>query len=311
MKHLTYEETAKMVRNLLRPYSAASVVRLALELTNNDRNASTLDQLQTLPGITFLLVKLVLEDQMIHIDVGEQCPQSVFDRCRQKLWESDSSVSEGDDAGNIYLMLRSLTHVQLSFQKKISWDFLRWPALIARLSSDHPTRVQFVERLGMDPNVFICLCFAVYIPVLNHDVVFKRDHFDPFRQRFGAVVDRFLDEFARDLPGLRAELRRQLGARIVAKKQARLRQELFEFPWLANYPLLQLSDQRLAVWHPIVFARGLESAVHKRLSERREDYAKHFSKVFESYVLELIAEAGLTYLDEQTYKEGVGTEKMR
>jgi hypothetical protein len=76
MNHLTYEETAKRVRNLLRPYSATSVVRLALEQTNSGRNASMLDQLQKLPWITFLLVKLVLEDQMIHIDFGKQCPQS-------------------------------------------------------------------------------------------------------------------------------------------------------------------------------------------------------------------------------------------
>lgn len=310
MRHLTYEETAKKVRNQLRPYSAASVVRHAFELTQSTRNASVLDQLQTLPWITFLLIKLVLEDQMILIDVGEQCPQSVFNRCRQELWEADGSVHEGDDTnGNVYLMLRSLTQAQLLFQKKISWDFLRWPALIARLSSDHPTRVQFVERLGMEPSIFICLCYAAYIPMLNEEMVFKRDYFEPLRQRFGACVDRFLDEFARDLPGLRVELRRQLGARIAAKKRARLRQELFEFPWLANYPLLQLHDQHLAVWHPIIFARGLESAVHKRLSERREDYAKHFSEVFEDYVLELITEAGLTYLGEQVYKDGVGADK--
>lgn len=310
MNHPTYEETAKKVRNLLRPYSAESIAQLALKLTNSNRNASKLEQLQALPWITFLIVKLVLEDQMTHIGVGEQCPQSVFDHCRKMLWDADNPMSEGDAAkSNVYLMIRSLMHVQLSFQKKISWDFIRWPALIARLSSDHPTRVHFVERLGMEPNIFICLCFAVYMPVLNANMVFRRDYFESLRLRFGVVVDLFLDEFSRDLPGLRAELRRQLGVRIAAKKQARSRQELLEFPWLTNYPLLRLRDQRLAVWHPIVFARGLESAVHKRLSEHREDYAKHFSKVFENYVLELITEAGFTYLDEQTYKDGVGADK--
>lgn len=307
MNKLTYEEAAKRVRNLLRPYSAESVVLLALEQTNNSRNANMLDQLQALPWITLLIVKLVLEDQMIHIDIGNQCPQNVFDHCRQTLWNADGLVPESGDAkGNAYLMIRSLMNVQLSFQKKISWDFVRWPALIARLSSDHPTRTQFVERLGMEPDVFICLCFAAYIPVLKEDMTFKREYFDSLRKCFGTGVDRFLNEFTRDIHGLRAELRRQLKARITAKKPARIRQELIEFPWLANYPLLQLRDQQLIVWHPIVFARGFESAVHKRLSERRENYATHFSKVFENYVLELITEAGLTYLDEQTYKDGVG-----
>lgn len=310
----TYDETAKKVRNQLRRYSATSVVHHALDLINSVRNANVFDQLQTWPWITFLLVKLTLEDQMIFFDVREQCPQNVFDRCRQELWDAqagrDHFGSEGDDAkGNVYLMLRSLLQAQLPFQKKISLGFLRWPALIARLAPNHQTRVQFVDRLGMEPNQFICLCYAAYAPVLNGEIVFKRDYFAPLRPHFGATVDRFLDEFSRDLPGLRAELRRQLESRLAAKRPARLRQELFEFPWLANYPLLRLGEHGLAVWHPIVFARGLEEAVHKRLSELKGDYADHFSKVFEGYVLELIAEAGIRYLSEQTYKEALNADK--
>lgn len=311
--HPTYEETAKKVRNQLRPYNATSVVQRALTLINSVRNADIFDQLQTWPWITLLLVKLVLEDKMISFNTGENCPQNVFDRCRQELWDAqagrDRFGSEGgDNMGNVYLMLRSLLQAQLPFQKNISWDFLRWPALIARLAPDHPTRVQFVDRLGMAPEDFACLCFAAYYPALNNETIFKLDFFEPLRPHFGAALDRFLDEFSRDLAGLRTELRRQLGARIAANEVARSRKELSEFPWLSNYPLLKISDRRLLVWHPIVFARGLESAVHKRLSERREDYAKHFSKVFEDYVLELLAEAGLCYLDEKTYKDGVGAD---
>lgn len=313
-QRLTYEEIVKKIRNRLRPYNAASVVRHALELTHSTRNASTIDQLQTWPWITFLLVKVVLEDQMITIDVGEQCPQSLFNQCRQELWDAQSGrdyfgSKDADSKRNTYLLVRSMLQAQIAFQKNISLDFLRWPALIARLASDHPTRMQFVERLGMEPDDFICLCYASFIPVLNGEMAFMRDDFEPLRPHFGPSVDRFLDEFSRDLVGLRSELRHQLKARIGEKKPARPRQELFEFPWLANYPFLQIEGRRLAVWHPLVFARGLEYAVHKRLSERRQDYANHFSKVFENYVLELITEAGLTYLDEKTYKDTVGLDK--
>lgn len=311
---LIYEDAAKRVRNQLRPYSGSSVIQHALTLINSVRNASMLEQLKTWPWITFLLIKLVLEDKMISLDVGEKCPQTVFDRCRQELWDAqagrDRFGHEGDDLkGNIYLMLRSMLQTQVSFQKNISWAFLRWPALIARLAPDHPTRVHFVERLGMEPDDFTCLCFAAYFPVLNNEVSFTSEYFESLRPHFDTAIDRFLGEFSRDVVALRAELRRQLRARIEARKPVRLRQELFEFPWLANYPLLRPSDGRLIVWHPVVFARGLESAVHKRLSERREDYASHFSKVFEDYVLELISEAGLTYLDEQGYKGAVGADK--
>ena len=53
----------------------------------------------------------------------------------------------------------------------------------------------------------------------------------------------------------------------------------------------------------------MESSLRKRLSEHKEGYANHFSKVFEDSVLELIAEAGLTYLNKQTYKEGLAAER--
>ena len=307
--NLTYEEAAKRVRNLLRPYNAVSVVSRALEEISSVRNASVLEQLQTLPWITLLLVKLVLEDQMIFFDVGEQCPKNIFDRCRQDLWDGQSGAEVEDAKGNVYLMLRSLMQVQLLFQKRISWDFLRWPALIARLAADNPTRVQFVERLGMHPEDFICLCYAAYVPVLTGDLLLKREYFEPLRQRFGPLVDCFLDEFSRDLPGLRSELRRQLSARIVENKPARLKQERFEFPWLANYPMLRLGEEQLAIWHPVVFARGLEEGVHKRLSELKGDYSSHFSKVFEGYVLELIAEAGLSYLSEHAYKTAMNSDE--
>lgn len=119
----------------------------------------------------------------------------------------------------------------------------------------------------------------------------------------------FMSEFARDLQGLRSELRKQLAARLAANVAARPRQESFEFPWLSNYPLLRDDQNDSVIWHPLIFARGMEQAVHKRLSENRADYAGSFSKVFEDYVLELIQEAGLNYLSEETYKEVVGSDK--
>src|SRR5690606_4263112 len=118
-----------------------------------------------------------------------------------------------------------------------------------------------------------CLCFAAYYPALNNETELNFDFFEPLRPHFGTAIDRFFEEFSLDLAGIRAKLRCQLEARIAEKKPARLRQELFEFPWLSNYPFLRISDRRLVIWHPIVLARGLESAVHKRLSERRENYA--------------------------------------
>jgi len=309
MGKLSYEETAKTVRNRLRSYSAVSIVQRALDLIQSSRDENLLDQLQKWPWITFLLVKLVLEDQMISLYNGESCPRGIFDLCRQELWDAEKIPAADDARGSVYLMFRSLLQAQLPFQKKPTLDFLRWPALIARLSSTHPVRQQFENRMGIGPDVFICICYAVYVPVVNGETIIKRDYFKRLEPAYGDALERFMDEFARDLKGLRSELRRRLAFRIAANTSVRPRQEAFEFPWLANYPLLRDGPDDFVVWHPLVFARGMEQASHVRLSENKAVYANSFSKVFEDYVLELIQEAGLQYLGEQAYKSDAGADK--
>lgn len=268
---------------------------------------STFDQLKTWPWITLLLLKLALEDQMILFKVGKSCPREIFDRCRQELWDADDR--DEDNKGNVYLKLRSLVQVQLLFQTKIAWEFLRWPALISRLPIDHPTRQQFIDRFEIEPHEFLCLCYAAYVPVLNQELVFNQVYFEPLRAHFGESVNRFFQEFSRDLPGLRAELRRELANRITAGKPARPRHELVELPWLLRYPLLISPERLFIVWHPVVFARGMEQGVHRRLSELKGEYSSHFSKVFENYVLQLITEAGLAYLNEKAYKQAIAADR--
>jgi hypothetical protein len=309
MGNITYEDTAKKIRNRLRSYSAVSVVRHALEITQSTQAESMLDQLQTLPWITFLLVKLTLEDKMTAIYKGKPCPKIVFDRCKQELWDAEKVPDSNDAKGSMYLMLRSLIQAQLPFQKKINFDFLRWPALIARLDSAHPVKLQFINRFGMEPDTFICICYTVYAGVVNGSMTIKQDYFEPILPVFSGELNRFMSEFARDLDGVRSELRRQLVARTSSNVPARPRYESFEFPWLSNYPLLKDGNSDFLVWHPMIFARGMEFAVHKRLSEYKGDYTTSFSKVFEDYVLELINEAGIDYLGEQEYKNGVGADK--
>ena len=199
-------------------------------------------------------------------------------------------------------MMRSLVQVQLQFQQQLSWGFMRWPALLARLDSAHPSRRHFVERFGMEPDSFLCLSYAAHVPIATGSAAWSPEFLEPMRRRFGADVDRFVAEFAKDLPELRAELLQARSMRLTEGPKSRPREELNEFPWLAKYPLLRTANGSLVMWHPYVFTRGLEDAVHRRMSERRSDYASAFSKVFEAYVLELIELAGLSYLSEVEYK---------
>ena len=266
----------------------------------------TLAEMQSWPWITLLIVKLVLEDESIALDRGEVCSPALFDRCRQTIWDAQGASDRKESSpGGVYLMVRAMVQAQHPFQRRISWGFIRWPALIARLSHDHPTRKLFVERLGIEPDSFLCLCYAAYVPVVNGSHTMALAEFAPLRRRFSSDVDRFFNEFARDLSGLRAELRRQRISRTDAGELTRSRRELNEFPWLATFPLLRMPGDRFEVWHPAVFARGMEEGVHRRLSERRGEYASHFGKVFENYVLELIDEAAVRYLSEGEYKRAL------
>jgi len=106
-QQLSYEDVARKIRNRLRSYSAVSVVHHVRELTRTTHSEILLDQLQMLPWITFLLVKLVLEDQMISLYKGKPCPRDLFDLCRQELWNA-VNIPPDDAKGSVYLMLRSL-----------------------------------------------------------------------------------------------------------------------------------------------------------------------------------------------------------
>lgn len=303
----TFAEAAKQVRNRLRRFSAQSIARHAMIFLQKESTKPTQEEMRTWPWVTLLIVKLVLEDESIALDRGEMCVPEVFDRCRQTIWDAQGASDRKESSpGGVYLMVRAMMQAQLLFQRRISWGFLRWPALIARLAPDHPSRRLFIERLGIEPDTFLCLCYATHVPVVSRSHTMELDSdFAPLRRRFGADVDRFFDEFSRDLLGLRVELQRQRATRKAAGEQARPRRELNEFPWLANYPLLRLPGDRFEVWHPAVFAKGMEEGVHRRLSERRGGYAGDFSKVFERYVLELLNEAGVQYLSEAEYKRAL------
>lgn len=306
----TYQEAAKQVRNRLRRYSAESIVHHAIACLHMAHGKAMLEEMRTWPWVTLLLVKLVLEDDTIALTRGERCSPEVFDRCRQTLWDAQGAPDRKEASpGGVYLMLRSMTQAQLPFQKKISWDFLRWPALIARLPADHPSRRHFAERLGMEPESFLQLCYAAYVPVVNGDRAMRLRDFERLRHRHGSDVDRFFTEFSNDLQALRAELQRLRSARLTAGAEPRPRHEINEFPWLANYPLLRLPGDNFQLWHPAVFARGMEQGVHKRLSERRGAYADHFSKVFEDYVIELLGGSGLRFLSEADYKRALASDQ--
>lgn len=267
-----------------------------------------------MPWLTLLIAKLALEDDAIALKIGGSCPTRVIDELRNELWNMPSSRSDDTSAG-VFLMLRALIHTQLQFQQRETFSFIRWPALIAALPPQHALRVQFHAAFGCDPDTFIGIVYSAYAAVMNGKTTVSRDFFDPLRPLYGSAIDTFFDRFSKDAPALRQELRAELHERIYEVRDGhkvlrgdalkRPEAERIEFPWLSRYPLYRHPSGRLAIWHHKVFARGMEEAVHRELSGHGQAYTDPFSRVFESYVLDLVRSTGLDFHSEDEIKGGV------
>lgn len=310
-----YTDAVKKLRRKLRPYSAHAIIDACLEVLDHWRGKG-IDEIKSAPWLTLLIVKLVLEDESISFHGTQRCPAAVIDEIRNDLWNTPTA-REQLGSPSVYLMIRSLVHTQLLFQQRESFGFMRWPALIGRLPPGHVLRAQFETEFGCDPDTFIGIVFAAYSAVMQGMTFIAPDYWEPLRPLYGSAIDRFLDRFAQDATGLRTMLRDELHQRIyttvdeqrVLRPDAATRpeSERVEFPWLARYPLFRHPSGRLAVWHRLVFARGMEDGVHTVLSSLKQAYTDPFSKAFEAYVLELVRDAGLIFVGESELKGGVNS----
>jgi hypothetical protein len=310
-----YTDAVKKLRRKLRPYSAISIIDACLEVLGHWRGKG-IDEIRSAPWLTLLIVKLVLEDASINFHGAQPCPAAVIDEIRNDLWNTPTA-REREGSPSVFLMIRSLIHTQLLFQQLESFGFMRWPALIGRLPSGHVLRAQFEIEFGCDPDAFIGVVFAAYTAVMQGNTFIAADYWEPLRPLYGSAIDRFLDRFAQDAAGLRTMLRDELHQRIymevdgqkVLRQDAATRpeSERVEFPWLSRYPLFRHPSGRLAVWHRLVFARGMEDSVHAVLSNLKQAYTDPFSKAFEAYVLELVRDARMNFVGEDELRAGISS----
>ena len=288
------DEGIRRIRNKLRKYSARSVVEAALRELWSDRG-SKVENLRAAPWISMLLVKWALADRMAHISIGESIPQTVFDQLRQAVWDLPEWAERAPTPATVMAMIRPMLQQQMEFQRPQGWGFMRWPALIARRPPTDAISQRFRQALAMDPDTYIDLGWALSTSSMHGKPRILESYFAPLRVHYGDAVDRMIGLFTRDLAALREEL---------AKPEARIvqgRAELNEFAYLRRFPFVRLDPAAIVCWHPAVLARGLEDAVHLRLSEFGQQYTKPFSKIFEDYVIELGGEAVPTAITEQVY----------
>ena len=290
------------VINVVRQHGAHAVMQVALaELWKEHDNH--LEMVKSMPWLHLLVVKWALQDKRVPLAFG---PHSKPYTTRLhavligKLW----NISQHDRetytaAGGLWRMMRRIMYVQFDFQRRPSWSFLRWPALIARLPKNHRARALFVQALGMQPERYADLASAVFAFLLDRERFVEPMVLAPLAP-YGADLETFLQLFARNLGELRDDLQAD------AAKRTRGMAELNEFPYLQRFPLLRLADGRLQPWHPVVFTRGLENAVHLRLNALGQAYTDSYSKVFENYVTELAKNACPQGITEAAYRAQCG-----
>lgn len=291
------------VINVVRQHGAHAVVQIALaELWKEHDNH--LEMVKSMPWLHLLVVKWALQDTRVPLAFG---PQYQPYTTRQhailvgKLWNiGQHERLTYAAAGGLWRLMRRIMYVQFDFQRRPSWSFLRWPALIARLPQNHRARDMFVQAMGMQPERYAELAVAVFSFLLDRERFLETDVLAPLSPHYGADLDRFLLLFARNLGELRDELQ------VDAAKRTRGMAELNEFPYLQRFPLLRREDGRFQLWHPVVFTRGLENAVHLRLNALGQAYTDTYSKVFESYVTELAMNACPQGITEAAYRAQCG-----
>jgi len=226
------EEAHKSIVNRLRRYSATSIADMALHMMWNPPT-SKVEELKSAPWLTLLLVKWALQHNGVSLRIGPPIQEGDLYQLRQQLWELQGKGEGEKESPNVWLMLRSILHVQVEFQRRVTWGFLRWPALYERLDPGSTNRQQFRAVMGMEPRVFLDLTYGLCAAVLDGKMPLGADWLAPFRPVYGTDIDRMYELLVRDLPGLRAELQSDVAQRIRGK------QELYEFPYFRRFPFLR------------------------------------------------------------------------
>lgn len=297
---MDYYTAYKGIRNRLRRFKPASVLSRALEVLWQPA-ASKIAELERAPWNVLLLVKWALLDRHASDRLGQDMPMKVFDAVRQELWSFPDRVDMVRKGTMPFrLFLRRMLFQQLEFQRRITPGFVRQPALLASLPTEHPLRVLFRTKAGLEPLDFLDLGLAAHGPILDGRAQMTRSWFEPLRSAYGPdKINAFLRCVSADYSELTAYMRGRPDA------EERKASEYFHFTGLKRLPFLRTQGV-YQCWHPMVFLRGMEEFAHLLMSEAGGDYVERFSKVFERHI---IAEIGKTcghFYDEAALRKLLG-----
>lgn len=274
----SFNEAYKAKRNQLRKYSLSSIAARVLEALHAE-SSDRVEALRAAPWHTLLLLKWACQDKMVSFQGAPEMSMEDMNNLRQQLWDMPGEIDHGITGDRpAYLFMRQLLRPQIDFQRRVTPGFVREAALLATQPENSRLRRIFLERTGLAVEAFVDLAFCTYAAVSQRKFI-SSSWFDPLRSSYGQYVDKFIDLVSADLKGLTVYFRSIPGS------DQRVTSELFEFPLIKRYPLVRVNGG-YAVWHPMVFFRGMEGMVHSIMSESGADYMKEFGGIFERHVVD-------------------------
>lgn len=197
--------------------------------------------------------------------------------------------------------VRQLLRAQIELQRLETKSLIREEVILGRLSENHKLRKLMRLALGIDAHDLIDLKLAVFSGMKSGSGRMSPDFLKPLLPHYGrATVQRFLSNIALDHQRLRAYCL-ALPGRTERKKFS----EYFELPVLTDYPVLFHSGI-LYWWHRMVFARGLEGLLHRRLGSHSEEYIDVYGDVFEDYSLSMLPSIQLDFHTERELQARFG-----
>ncbi len=287
----------RFIQSQLAEYSATSVISVAMAVLAQHK-PWTFPDLQAMPGLTLLLVKWALQNPSCGIYVGKHITVREFDNFRQRLWNLTGLAKSGRE--NAYAMVRSILSVQIDFQRRSPWGFMRWPSLLARLPANHHSRSQFVNVFGLSPENYIDACWILQQPLQEGIREIGPKWFASIPKSYQDPVARVLRAIGKDIFELRDKLTSQWQSYQPSSW------ELFESPFAKMHPLLNIGENSWRIWHPAMFERGMEEAVHLGLTHLGSEYTEVFSRVFEDYIVDLASEMMPSHISESKWKAAMG-----
>jgi hypothetical protein len=294
-----FTDTYAHVSKNLRRYSASSVAEHVLAQLRRGVTEGHA-ALKGTPWLALLLLKWALLEPNVRLDGGDPMPLKIYEGLKQRLWDTHDAHT-GGPSGNPHLMMRRIMHAQFGFQAAETKYLLLWPTLMLSTGRTSTLRAQFRGAMRMEPEDFLDLSLALFAGLKNAKGEIASNYFDALRPAYGEKIELLLGLFAKDLAGLRTALRAD------PAQAVRTRDELSEFPFTQRYPLVRLRSGAVGWWHPMVFARGLEMAIHERLSGLAQEYVDPFSRLFEDWVTDVAVDTALPCIREEEYKQVMGS----